>query len=104
MTLGYQGTVASPNPAKRIALFAITLLIATLLQNSASGDTIPAAVLDPNLQVTNFLSSGITQPIGIVFIGANDALILEKSSGQVKRITGGVLQPSPVLDLGVKSA
>src|SRR5712671_1071 len=31
-------------------------------------DTTPAAVLDPNLQVTTVLNTGISQPIGIVFL------------------------------------
>jgi len=45
-------------------------------------DTIPTEVLDPNLQVTTVLDSGITQPIGIVFLGtADDFLVLEKASG-----------------------
>src|SRR5262249_32317842 len=70
---------------------------------NAHGDSIPTSILDPNLQVTTFLNSGITQPIGIVFIGPNDALILEKASGQVKRVINGVLQPTPVLDLAVNS-
>lgn len=63
-------------------------------------------MLDPNLQVTTFIaaSAGLVQPIGIAFIGANDALILEKGSGQVKRVINGVLQPTPVLDLHVNSA
>jgi hypothetical protein len=29
--------------------------------------------------------------------------VLEKASGQIKRVTGGVLQPTPVLDLAVNS-
>src|SRR5829696_5771274 len=63
-----------------------------------------ASMFDPNLQVTVSLGSGITQPIGIVFLGsANDYLVLEKSSGQVKRVVGGVLQTAPVLDLAVNS-
>ena len=62
------------------------------------------AMLDPNLQVTTVLNSGITQPIGIVFLGSvNDYLVLEKASGQIKRVIGGVLQPTPVLDLAVNS-
>jgi glucose/arabinose dehydrogenase len=69
----------------------------------ASADTTPLVILDPNLQVTTFLSTGISQPIGIVFIGANDAFVLEKASGQVKRVIGGVMQPTPVLDLAVNS-
>src|SRR5262249_30512706 len=48
--------------------------------------------------------SGLSQPIGIVFIGANDALVLEKASGQVKRVVSGVVQQTPVLDLAVNSS
>src|SRR4051812_32898024 len=69
---------------------------------SIFADTIPTAMLDPNLQVTTFVS-GLNQPIGIVFIGPDDALVLEKASGQVKRVIGGVVQPTPVLDLAVNS-
>ena len=62
------------------------------------------AMLDPNLQVTTLLDSGISQPIGIVFLGSvNDYLVLEKASGQIKRVVGGVLQTAPVLDLAVNS-
>jgi glucose/arabinose dehydrogenase len=68
------------------------------------GDSIPVEVLDPNLQVTTVLNSGIEQPIGIVFLGANDFFVLEKASGQVKRVINGVVQSSPVLDLAVNSA
>jgi glucose/arabinose dehydrogenase len=69
----------------------------------ASADTTPLVILDPNLQVTTYVGAGINQPIGIVFIGPNDAFVLEKASGQVKRVIGGVLQPTPVLDLAVNS-
>ena len=72
----------------------------------AAADSIPVQMLDPNLQVTSFIGAaqGLVQPIGITFIGPNDALILEKASGQVKRAIDGVLQPVPVLDLTVNSA
>jgi glucose/arabinose dehydrogenase len=72
----------------------------------AGADTIPVQMLDPNLQVSTFIGTaqGLVQPIGIVFIGQNDAFILEKASGQVKRAINGVLQPTPVLDLAVNSA
>jgi hypothetical protein len=41
------------------------------------------AMLDPNLQVTPVLVSGISNPIGIVFLrSVNDYLVLEKASGQ----------------------
>jgi aldose sugar dehydrogenase len=68
-----------------------------------SADTFPLQVLDPNLQVSTVLNSGITQPIGIVFLAQNDFLVLEKASGQVKRVIDGVIQATPVLDLAVNS-
>jgi len=68
----------------------------------ARADTIPATVLDEALQVSTFLS-GLNQPIGIVFLGADDAFVLEKASGQVKRVVGGVVESTPVLDLAVNS-
>jgi len=70
---------------------------------NAGADTTPVTILDPNLTVTTFIGAGLAQPIGIVFLGPNDALVLEKASGQVKRVIGGVLQPTPVLDLAVNS-
>src|SRR5262249_26348052 len=66
-------------------------------------DTTPAAMLDPNLVVTTVVSTGLSQPIGIVFLGANDFLVLEKASGQIKRVIGGLVPPPPVLDLAVTS-
>jgi glucose/arabinose dehydrogenase len=48
--------------------------------------------------------SGLSLPIGIAFLGPDDALVLEKLSGLIKRITGGVIQATPVLDLAVNFA
>jgi len=66
-------------------------------------DSTPLTMLDPNLQAQAVLTAGISQPIGIVFLGTDDYLVLEKASGQVKRVIGGVVQASPVLDLAVNS-
>lgn len=68
-------------------------------------DTIPLQMLDPSLQVQPVLTTadGLVQPIGIVFLNGNDYLVLEKASGQVKRVTGGIVQAAPVLDLAVNS-
>jgi glucose/arabinose dehydrogenase len=82
----------------------ISVLGALLLScGSVFADTTPLTVLDPNLQVTTFLS-GLTQPIGIVFLSATEAFVLEKSTGIVKRVINGVVQAAPVLDLAVNSA
>src|SRR6195256_925359 len=79
------------------------LAACTVFAGSGSADTLPVQVLDPNLQVTTVLNTGLTQPIGIVFLGPSDYFVLEKASGQVKRVVGGVIQPTPVLDLAVNS-
>ncbi|MES1255952.1 MAG: PQQ-dependent sugar dehydrogenase [Acidobacteriota bacterium] len=67
-----------------------------------TADTVPVAMLDPHLQVTTALS-GLSQPIAIVFLTADDYFVLEKASGQVKRVIAGVVQAAPVLDLAVNS-
>ncbi|KAB2965512.1 PQQ-dependent sugar dehydrogenase [Zoogloea sp.] len=70
----------------------------------ARADSIPVQLLDPSLTVQTVVSSGLNQPIGIVFLGPNDFLVPEKASGQIKRVINGVVQPVPVLDLAVNSA
>lgn len=70
---------------------------------TAHADSIPATILDPNLQVTTAVA-GLSQPIGMVFLGPNDMLVLEKASGLVRRVTNGVVQTTPALDLAVNSA
>ena len=82
-----------------ISVFAVCLSSV----GTPSADTTPLQILDPTLQVTTVLNSGLSQPIGIVFLGQNDFLVLEKASGQVKRVINGVLQATPVLDLAVNS-
>src|SRR5262245_3381567 len=92
--------------AKWIAASAAAIVIlGTLVSHNPviQADTAPLAVLDPNLQVDVVLNAGINQPIGIVFLSANDYLVLEKASGQVKRVINNVVQPTPVLDLAVNS-
>lgn len=63
---------------------------------------IPAPTLvDPTLTFDTVVS-GLSQPIGMVFLGANDFLVTEKASGQVKRVVNGVVT-GVVLDLAVNS-
>jgi glucose/arabinose dehydrogenase len=77
-------------------------LVCLLVTGKLAADSLPAQILDPTLQVTTVLTS-LSQPIGIVFVGQNDFLFLEKASGQVKRVVNGVIQPTAVLDLAVNS-
>jgi glucose/arabinose dehydrogenase len=87
----------------KIATFGAALALSLLTAGRAAADSIPVQILDPNLQVATVLATGLTQPIGIVFLGPSDYLVLEKASGQVKRVIGGVIQAAPVLDLAVNS-
>src|SRR5262245_12254845 len=59
-------------------------------------------MLVPNLAVRTTISDLIT-PITMSFLGANDFFVLEKNTGQVKRVVNGAVQ-STVLDLGVNFA
>jgi len=96
--------VPTAQTTRRLGVAAFATAIAISMPNVSRADLLPAAMLDPHLQVTPILNNGIAQPIGIVFLGTvNDYLVLEKASGQVKRVVAGVLQGAPVLDLAVNS-
>ncbi len=56
----------------------------------------------PNLAVQTTVTDLIT-PISMAFLGANDFLVLEKNTGEVKRVVNGAVQGT-VLDLGVNFA
>ena len=88
---------------RSIARKGVLLALCLVPFRSVRGDTIPLTLLDSNLQVTTYVGSNLSQPIGIVFLGPGDAFVLEKASGQVKRVINGVVQPTPVLDLAVNS-
>jgi glucose/arabinose dehydrogenase len=59
-------------------------------------------MLDRNLAVRTVATDLVT-PIALAFLGPDDLLVLEKDTGRVQRITGGVLQGT-VLDLAVNAA
>jgi hypothetical protein len=56
-------------------------------------------MLHPLLDVRTVVS-GLANPIGIAFLAPGDVLVLEKDTGQVKRVVNGVVTGT-VLDLGV---
>lgn len=77
----------------------LSVLAVTLLQVlSATVQAVPELV-DKNLAVRPVVT-GLITPTSMAFIGANDFLVLEKTTGQVKRIKDGVVH-SVVLDLAV---
>jgi len=80
---------------------AIAPLIAAALSSSlAVGQT----VTDGTLTVTQLTTPGLSQPTSMAFLAPNDFLVLEKMSGQVRRVIGGVLQAGNVLDVHVNAS
>ena len=86
-----------------VALLLIGLSV-TFGENAANNVSAQAGpeMLAPNLRVRTTISDLVT-PISMAFIGNNDFFVLEKNTGQVKRIVNGAVQ-STVLDLGVNFA
>lgn len=80
------------------AVHVVPLMVAVCVLFPSSLRAQPTLV-DPELTVSTVVS-GLTQPISMAFIGPNDILVTEKASGQVKRVTDGVVK-GVVLDLAV---
>jgi aldose sugar dehydrogenase len=80
----------------------LALAVATPLAFATAAPAQEPELLDPQLAVRTAASS-LSQPISVAFIGKRDMLVLEKASGQVKRVVDGV-ERGVVLDLAVNSA
>lgn len=87
-------------PAFPAALF-LTLAAAVLMSVGwlTRAQTTMPTVVDPNLAVRTVVA-GLNQPTAMAFLGDDDFLILEKATGQVKRVTNGAVAAT-VLDLDV---
>jgi uncharacterized protein (TIGR03118 family) len=72
------------------------------LETLESRTVLSPAVLDPNLTVRTVVS-GLNQPTTMAFLGTNDFLVLEKTTGKVQHVVNGVLAGT-VLDLPVNGA
>src|SRR3954453_11113921 len=79
---------------------AITTAGALALTAAAHAQTPAPTVVDPKLEV-KAVTTGLTQPVQLEFIGDNDFFVLEKPTGIVKRVKDGIA--TPVLDLAVNS-
>jgi glucose/arabinose dehydrogenase len=86
---------------RRLSIAAILAALSLFGIASSSAAAAPS-VLDPNLTV-HAVVSGLAQPTSIAFLGPNDFLVLEKSTGKVQRVTNGAVT-STVLDLAVNNA
>jgi aldose sugar dehydrogenase len=86
-----------------ISFFIICNLVNIGLDNAFAGtEKEPPLINDENLQITQLVDK-LNFPTGIDFLGENDFLVIEKNTGQVKRILDGEILPEPVLDVNVAS-
>ena len=83
------------------AVLGLAVVAATLVFTAHAAAQTPS-VVDPRLEVGT-ITTGLSQPVQMEWIGEDDFLVLEKASGQVKRVRNGGA-PTVVLDLTVNSA
>ena len=114
MTLNLMGkklVFSIQNKYSIINIFVYTILIFTLCNLIVQNDfdnvfgatkKEPPIVNDQNLQITEFADK-LKFPTGIDFLDENNILVIEKNTGQVKRILNGEILPEPVLDVNVAS-
>ena len=71
--------------------------LAAALFASLSLPALAQVMDDPMLTVTTLSTPGLSQPTTIGFVALGDMLVLEKATGQVKRILNNVLQAQVAL-------
>jgi uncharacterized repeat protein (TIGR01451 family) len=81
-TATVSGTESDPDLSNNTST-AVTLVV----EPSSPNPT----VTDPTLSARPVVA-GLTEPTGIAFLGPQDFLVLEKSTGRVKRVLDGVVQ------------
>jgi aldose sugar dehydrogenase len=89
-------------PCMRSMRRVLALAVAAPLAFATAAPAQEPQLLDPDLAVRTAVS-GLSQPVSMAFIGKDDMLVLEKASGQVKRVVDGEVR-GVVLDLAVNSA
>jgi aldose sugar dehydrogenase len=75
----------------------IAVLQGALIQNTFAQPQIS----DPQLKV-DIVAKGLTSPTTMAFLNTTDILVLEKD-GNVRRVTNGMLQEEPVLQVKVQT-
>src|SRR5688572_13513769 len=78
------------------------IVLSLIMSSTASAQSSGPVMLHPRLDVRPVVS-GLNLPTTMAFIGPNDILVLEKNTGQVRRVMNGVIQSQPVLDLAVNN-
>jgi len=88
---------------KSSAVTSIFLILLISISLASFHPTFAAPVLEISELDVEEVTSGLSAPVTMDFLGQNDFLVLQKNNGQVRRVVNDVLQPNPVLDLSVTS-
>jgi glucose/arabinose dehydrogenase len=84
-------------------IFTLCNLVNNDMDNAFAGtEKQPPLINDENLQITQLIDE-LQFPTGIDFLGENDILVIEKNTGQVKRVLDGEIMNETVLDVNVAS-
>ena len=89
----------TPSRSRAAVLAALCSFVVLGLSTSASAQEEGPTMVDTRLGVRT-VADGLLQPTSMAFLGPNDLLVLEKSTGRVRRVVGGVVGAT-VLDLAV---
>lgn len=97
-----------------ISFFAISMILLSTITSSyiqVSYGAYAKAPLSPTGPTVNDdtltvekVTGGLDFPTSMAFLGPNDILVTEKTTGKVMRVTNGFVMPQPVLDVPVASA
>ena len=97
-----------------ISFFAISMILLSTITSSyiqVSYGAYAKAPLSPTGPTVNDdtltvekVADGLEFPTSMAFLGPNDILVTEKTTGKVMRVTNGLVMPQPVLDVPVASA
>ena len=82
-----------------LLVLAIVVALVPEWRGSAVAQTAGPTVLDANLAVRTVVS-GLSSPTTLAFLGPDDLLVLEKTTGRVRRVVNSAIQGT-VLDLAV---
>ncbi len=84
-----------------VIYFASILVLASFICSNTA--LAAPGIKDSNLQI-NTVTTGLSKPTSMAFLGPNDILVLEKDTGIVKRVKNGVILPAPLLDVNVATS
>ncbi len=87
-------------PALSIVILAVSFLPGWSQLDSSSSNEPIIVESDANLAIEKY-AGGMEFPSSMAFLGPDDILVLEKNTGQVKRIVNGSMLEEPLLDVPV---